>query len=364
MSDNQKDLLQKGHEESILLADTGISSEAQKELSAWRRFVSSSVFWVIVFELFLIVVFSSINSNFLSVNNLFNIALNASQMIILSVGVTYAITAGHFDLSIGMNLIFSSIIAAKVFKAVAGTPAQIVAGEYPNMALGIILAVFAALVAGSIGGVMNAFFTSKLSLPPFIATLGSMNILQGISMVISNGAAEVNLPRTLQTKFGHAKLMGIVPYPLILALFIGVSLLLIMKHTRFGLYVKAMGSNSESARRAGINITRYTFYVYILVGLCSALGGMIDLTRFATTNPSGHTLDGLQAVMAVVMGGTSMKGGIASVGGTMLAALIPVTLQIGMVVIRVSSFYQMIATGIILVIAVYLDYRRNMQPIG
>lgn len=129
-----------------------------------------------------------------------------------------------------------------------------------------------------------------------------------------------------------------------------------MKYTRFGLHVRAMGSNCESARRAGIKIVSNSFRIYLMMGALAGVAGIFDITRFATTNPSGHTTDGMMAIMAVVMGGTSMKGGIASVCGSMLAVLIPVTLQIGMIVLGINSFYQLIAIGIFLVIAVYVDY--------
>lgn len=343
------------------LVSPGVSSIAQREESAWRLFVKSSVFWVICFEVLLIAVFGLLSEGFVffNVNNILTVALNSSQMIILAVGVTYVVTAGDFDLSVGTNLILSSTLAARVLKAVSGTPEQIARGEYPNLTIGIIAAIAVAVLAGVLGGLINGLLVTKLSLPPFIATLASMYVFWGTALVISNGAQEVGLPRQLQLGFGHKKMLGIIPYPLILAIAIGIIFFLIMKYTRFGLYTKALGSNRESARRAGIPVDRYRIFIYMIVGAMTAIAGFIDLSRFATTNPQGHQTDGLMAVMAVVMGGTSMAGGIASVNGTMLASLIPVTLQMGMIVLKVSSFYQMIATGIFLVIAVYMDQKRN-----
>ena len=186
-----------------------------------------------------------------------------------------------------------------------------------------------------------------------------MYIFWGIALVISNGAQEVNIPRVLQVNFGHKRLFGYIPYPLIMALVIGFLLLLVMRYTRFGLYTRAIGSNSESARRAGINVTKISIVLYMLVGVLASIAGMIDIARFATTNPQGHQTDGLMAVMAAVMGGTKMAGGRCSVGGTMLAVLIPVTLQMGMIVLRISSFYQMIAIGAFLAISVYIDLMRS-----
>ncbi|NCB30999.1 MAG: ABC transporter permease, partial [Clostridia bacterium] len=226
----------------------------------------------------------------------------------------------------------------------------------------IILGILFAVLVGMAGGALNAFTISSLKLPAFIATLASMYIFQGIAMVICNGAQEVNLPRTFQMYFGHAKLFGYIPYQVIAAVLIGVILHLIMRYTQFGLHVRATGSNRESARRAGINVTKITLQVYLLTGALAAIAGCFDIARFATTNPSGHQTDGMMAIMAAVMGGTSMKGGIASVLGAMLATLIPVSLSIGMVVLNINSFYQLVVTGIFLIIAVYVDYIRNMRP--
>lgn len=347
-----------------LLHSKGVSSDAQKEKSKISKFFSSSLAFVIILELLIIAFFGILSpkGTFLSINNLFNIALNASQMIILAVGLTFVISSGHMDLSVGMNLILSSIVAAKVFKMVAGTTSQITSGEYPNMALATVLAILSAILVGMLGGVLNAFIVSKLKLPPFIATLASMYIFQGIAMVISNGAQEKNLPRAFQTYFGHAKLFGYIPYQVLMAILIGVILHLVMKYTRFGMYVKAIGSNRESSRRAGINVTKTIFKIYMLMGALVGIAGCFDIARFATTNPSGHQTDGMMAIMACVMGGTSLKGGIASVFGGVLAALIPISLQIGMVVLGINSFYQLVVTGIFLILAVYVDYIRNMRP--
>lgn len=347
-----------------ILHSKGVSSIAQKEKTPLQHFFGSSLAFVIILE-FLICVFFGLLSpkgTFLTITNMMNILHNSSQMVILAVGLTFVISSGYFDLSVGMNLILASIVGAKVFKLLAGTTAQVTSGVYPNMVIALVVGIGAAIVIGMLGGVLNAFFTSKMKLVPFIATLATMYIFQGIAMVVCNGAQEKSLPRGFQTYFGHAKLFGVIPYQVILAVVVGLILHLVMKYTRFGLYVKAMGSNRESARRAGINIVVNSFKIFILMGALAGIAGCFDIARYATTNPSGHTTDGMMAIMAVVMGGTSMKGGIASVLGSVLATLIPVTLQIGMVILGVNSYYQLIVTGLFLVLAVYVDYIRNMKP--
>jgi len=347
-----------------ILHSKGVSSIAQKEKTPLQQFLGSSLAFVIALEFVICVFFGllSAKGTFLTLTNMMNILHNSAQMIILAVGLTFVISSGSFDLSVGMNLILSSIVAAKVFKLVAGTTAEVTSGVYPHMVIAIVAAIGAALVIGMLGGVMNAFFTTKMKLDPFIATLATMYVFQGIAMVICNGAQEKSLPRVFQTYFGHAKLFGVIPYQVILAVIIGIILHLVMKYTRFGLYVKAMGSNRESARRAGINLTVNNFKIFMLMGALAGIAGCLDIARYATTNPSGHVTDGMMAIMAVVMGGTSLKGGIASVLGSVLATLIPVTLQIGMVILGVNSYFQLIVTGLFLLLAVYVDYIRNMKP--
>lgn len=366
MASETKPEMEKSRTTSIeeILTSKGVSSTAQKEKTRFQLFISSSMAFVIIMEVILILVFGVISEpgTFLTVSNMMNILMNSAQMIILAVGLTFVISSGYFDLSVGMNLILCSVAGAKMFKLVAGSAQEISSGQYPHMAAGIFAGVLTAIIIGVLGGAFNAFTTSKLKLVPFIATLASMYILQGIAMVICNGAQEKLLPRVFQTYFGHAKLWGIVPYQVIVAVIIGIFLQFIMKYTQFGIHVRAMGSNRESARRAGIRINMNSFKIYMMMGALAGVAGLFDVSRFATTNPSGHTTDGMMAIMAVVMGGTSMKGGIASVSGTMLAVLIPVTLQIGMIVLGINSFYQLIAIGIFLIIAVYMDYVRNMRP--
>lgn len=340
----------------------GVSSDAQKEASPIRKFLNSSVFLVIVIELVLIIAFDVLsNGVFLSASNLFTVGMNAAQMMILAFGITFLMSAGYFDMSIGMEVILSSVVAAKVFKLVAGTPEEVASGIYPHKTKATLCMIGVALLIGLLGGFMNGFFVTQLHLPAFIATLATMNIFQGVAFVICNGAMETDMPRSLQTNFGHAKLFGVIPYPLVLALIIGLILHLVMKYSTFGLHVRALGSNAESARRAGIDIVKFTFAVYMLMGVLAAIAGLLDLTRFATTNPGGHKTDSLLAIMAVVMGGTSLKGGIANVNGTVIAALIPVTLQIGLIVIQVSTYYQLVVTGVFVVLAVYIDYIRNIR---
>ncbi len=365
MADKEKnDNIKNTKSPEDILQSKGVSSVAQKEIGVLQRFLGSSMAFVILLEFGIIVFFGVLSrpGTFLSLDNFMNILLNSSQMVILAIGLTFVISSGHMDLSVGMTLILTSIVGSKVFKSVASTPELLAVGEYPHLLLGIVCGIIAALLCGALCGAFNAFTTAKLKLVPFIATLASMYIYQGTAMVICNGAQEKNLPRIFQTYFGHRKLFGIIPYQAILAILLGIVFALIMKYTKFGLHTRAIGSNRESARRAGIKVELTCFKIYMLMGVLAGIAGCFDVARYSTTNPSGHVSDSMMAIMAAVMGGTSMKGGIASVPGTMLAVLIPVSLQSGMIILGMNSYIQLIVTGVFLVLAVYVDYVRNLKP--
>jgi ribose transport system permease protein len=169
------------------------------------------------------------------------------------------------------------------------------------------------------------------------------------------------VPDDLQTYFGSNRLFGFLPLPLVLTLVICAVMWVVMRTTRFGMRTLALGSSKESTIRAGIDIDRHTVRLFVLQGLLVGVAAIIDLARNASTNVVGHQSDNLQAISAVVLGGTSLFGGIASIGGTLLGSLIPVMMANGLVIMNVQPFYQLVAVGIILIIAVYLDQRRRSR---
>ena len=337
-----------------------LSSIEQKELSVFQRAIRSTAFWILVIIVILVAIFGALTPNnvFLKPETLFTVGLNASQILILAVGATVQLASKNMDLSVGTNLILTSTLAAKILKLVAGTPEQIMAGQYPNLTMAIVAAVAASIIFGGLFGMINGIVVTKLKMEAFIATLATMMVYWGISLVITQGASEVGIPRALQLNFGHKKLFELIPYPLLVALIISGLMWLMMRYTRFGLYTCAIGSSKESSVRSGIVTDNYIIAIFILVGILAGIAGFFDLARFATTNPQGHQTDGLMAITAAVMGGTSLSGGRASIPGAMLGALIPTIIQTGLVIMGVGAFYQMIATGIFLVIAVYLDQKR------
>lgn len=309
----------------------------------------------------LIVLFGVLSPNgaFFRVSNLSTITLNVSVTMLLAVGITYVLAAGELDLSIGSNVVLSSVVAAKVLVALSGTPDEVRAGEYPDLALGIAAGTVAAILAGTLFGLVNGLLVTRLRINSFIVTLGTMGIGTGLAYVVSNGVNVPNVPRSLQTGFGIEKLFGIVPYPMIVVLIVSAVLWYMLRRTRFGLYTLAIGSSREAAERAGIRSPRHVLVLFVMMGALAGVAAMLDLTRFATTNIGGHQTTALAAIAAVVIGGTSLFGGRATIAGSMVASLIPVILGTGLVILGVPSFYQLIVVGAILIAAVFIDQRRR-----
>lgn len=314
---------------------------------------------VIVVALIILFGVLSPNGAFFRISNLSTITLNVSVTMLLALGITYVLAAGELDLSIGSNVVLSSVVAAEVLVALSGTPEQVRAGEYPHLALGIAAGTVAAIIAGTLFGLVNGLLVTRLRINSFIVTLGTMGIGTGLAYVVSNGVNVPNVPRSLQTGFGIEKLFGIVPYPMIVVLIIAAVLWYMLRRTRFGLYTLAIGSSREAAERAGIRSRRHVLVLFIMMGALAGVAAMLDLTRFATTNIGGHQTTALAAIAAVVIGGTSLFGGRATIAGSMVASLIPVILGTGLVILGVPSFYQLIVVGAILIAAVFIDQRRR-----
>jgi ribose transport system permease protein len=309
----------------------------------------------------LIVVFGVLSPNgaFFRVSNLSTITLNVSVTMLLAVGITFVLAAGELDLSIGSNVVLSSVVAAQVLVGLSGTTEQVRMGEYPNLALGIVAGSIAAVLAGTLFGAVNGLLVTRLRVNSFIVTLGTMGIGTGLAYVVSNGVNVPNVPRVLQTNFGIQKLFGVVPYPMIVVLVVSAVLWYVLRATRFGLHTLAIGSSREAAERAGIRSRAHVMALFVMMGALSGLAAILDLTRFATTNIGGHQTTALAAIAAVVIGGTSLFGGRATIAGSMVASLIPVILGTGLVILGVPSFYQLIVVGAILIAAVYVDQRRR-----
>ena len=316
---------------------------------------SSSSLWIFLALILIIVVFSVMKpSAFLGSYNIKTIFINASVALTLSVGMTFVIITAGIDLSVGSVLVFSGVIAAKVMAALAGGSVA-----SANAGWGTILVGIAAGLAVGVGwGVLNGVLIALLDIPPLIVTLGSFGAALGLADVLTGGVDLSGVPNQFASAIGAGK-VGPIPVLVLIAGVVTIVLGLVLHTTRFGRYTYAIGSNTEAARRAGIKVNNHLIKIYALAGLLSGLGGVMSLAYFTTTTISGHETDNLTAIAAVVIGGTSLFGGVGAMAGTVVGVFIPVVLASGLVIVGVQSFWQQVMIGVILVAAVYFDQLRR-----
>ncbi|MCD2498141.1 ABC transporter permease [Microbacterium nymphoidis] len=328
-----------------------------------RRLFTSTAFLIAIVVVALIILFGALSPNwvFLGATNFRNLALDSAQLVLLAIGMTFLLGAGELDLSIGANVILSSVVGAKVITAVGGSPEQVLAGQYENAGIAILLGLLASLATGLLFGLVNATLINLLRVNSFVVTLAMMSAGLGLAYIVTNGVNVSSLPRDMQRGFGTANLFGVIPVPALIAVAVGIIAWFVMTRLRFGVHTLALGSSIRSAERAGINVRAHRIKLFMIMGGICGLVGFVEISRFLTTNIQGHQGDALAAIAAVVIGGTSLFGGRASVLGSMVAAIIPAVLINGLVILRVGSFYQLVVTGIILLIAVGIDQRRRAQ---
>ena len=199
--------------------------------------------------------------------------------------------------------------------------------------------------------------------PPFIVTLGTLGMALGAAQLITGGLNVPNVPPEFQEEFGIGVVWG-VPWLVIIAAVIVAVLWVVLHQTRFGLRTYAIGSNPEAARRAGINVARHQLVLYMLMGLLSGIVGVLDVARFDTASISSHTTDNLQAIAAAAIGGVSLYGGKGRMSGTVIGALIPAVLASGFVILGLQSYWQEVAVGLVLIIAVYIDQNRRRRALA
>jgi ribose transport system permease protein len=274
---------------------------------------------------------------FLTVSNLLNIAEQTSIIAVVAAGMTFVIITAGIDLSVGSVLAFSGVVMAS--SLAAGWP------SLPALAVG--------LAAGLGCGLGNGALISLGRLPPFIATLGMMSIARGAALVYTQGRPISGFSETFRS-IATSDVLG-VPFPVIIMIGVyGVSHL-VLARTKLGRYAYAIGGNETAAHLSGVNVRFYKTAVYGISGICSALAAVLLTARLNSAQPIAGMMYELDAIAAVVIGGTSLMGGEGSVSGTLIGALIIGVLRNGLNLLAVSSFVQQIVIGSVIVIAVLLD---------
>ncbi len=305
--------------------------------SAW---FSASRFAVVLLLLVCIFVyFSSTQSDFLTSSNLQNLLASVSILFVISVGMTFVVLTGGIDLSVGSLLALSGIILSKLFNG-AGLP--------------IWAAVAVTILAGAlIGGAVNGALIGRFGLSFFVVTLGTLSLYRGIVNIWS-GTKTTYISSSVIGEIGFGKFLGLaIPIWIMLGVFVFASV--VLRWTYFGRDVYAVGGNIEAARLSGINVARTLMLVYAIAGLGAALGGVIQAGRLGAASPLVGESTPLDAAAAVLLGGTSFLGGVGGVTGTAVGVLFIGTLQNGLSIAAVSSFWQQVVTGSILIAAIAID---------
>lgn len=278
---------------------------------------------------------------FATKNNLINIVLQAAINATLACGMTFVILTGGIDLSVGSIVAFAGILLGVMLKA-----------EIP-----LAVALLGCVLVGGICGLVNGLLVTRINLPPFISTLGMMSIARGGALYIADGRAISGFSGKLNY-IGSGTILGIPVMILIMALTFLIGLF-VLKFTRAGRYIYAIGGNVEATRLSGINTNRYTTLVYVICGLTAGLAAVLLTSRLDSAQPvagEGYELD---AIAATVIGGTSLSGGEGKLSGTIIGALIIAVLNNGLNLLNVSSYIQQIVIGLVIILAVTFDRIRS-----
>jgi ribose transport system permease protein len=340
---------------------TAVSTPSRRTVIATNvRKLYFNSFWTLLVLLGLVAVFTAREgSKFFDPVNFRNIALDVSQLMLLAVGMTFVIITAGIDLSVSSVLVFSAIVGAKVMSNLSGSPEEVRRYEFPNESIAIPIGLAVAILCGLGWGIINGLIITKMKLPPFLVTLGTLSAALGLARVISKGASVTYVPINVQTWIGAKRVFDFLPILVIVTAVVVVWAFVVLTFTRFGRYTFAIGSNAAAARRAGIDVDRHLIKVYAISGTLAGLAGAMDIARFINPGVATHSTDNLRAVSAVVIGGTSLFGGMGSIIGTVIGTFIPAVLSNGLVIGGIQPFWQDVLIGVILIIAVFIDQRRR-----
>ncbi|ROP40511.1 ABC transporter permease [Saccharothrix texasensis] len=324
-----------------------------KPRAGLRRLAGANTLWIAVVLLVLIAVFGALRPDaVLTVFTVQTTLVETSVLLVLSVGMTYVVVTAGIDLSVGSVLVFSGVTSAMAMNALHG-------GDATTAGWGVVLVgLLVALVSGAAWGLVNGLLIARTGLPPLIVTLGSFGAALGAGQLISDGSNVAGVPDVLSDTLGTGTWFGVPNLVLVAAAVTAVGAL-VLGATAFGRHTYAIGSNEEAARRAGIPVTRHLVRVYLLAGVLAGLAGFMALAYFRVASITGHDTDNLNAIAAVVLGGTSLFGGAGSVVGTVLGVFIPAVLRKGFVIVGVNVYWQPIAVALVLVAAVWFDQSRR-----
>lgn len=312
------------------------------ENTGLNQILKDNVVVLVLLGIFIILTITS--PVFLTIGNLMDVAKQASINGIIATGMTYVITTGGIDLSVGPVWALTGVIVGLVLKTGVFWP----------------LALLAGITVGCLCGFLTGLLVTRGKLQPFIATLATMNVYRGLALIITGGYTVYGLPKNFRF-LGQGLLFKFIPIPVIIFIIVFVISWFIFKKQVFGRYLTAIGNNQEAARLSGINVRKIKSMAYMYSGLLCAIGGGIVATaRIGAAEPTIGTGSELNAIAAVVIGGTSMAGGESKIRGTLVGAILLSTINNGLTLLNVPTYYQISVIGLIIVVAMLMDaYSKN-----
>jgi ribose/xylose/arabinose/galactoside ABC-type transport system permease subunit len=313
----------------------------------------------LIFLTILVIILSILRPNFLSPFNVFNVMRQIAFIGIIAVGMTFVILTAGIDLSVGSLLAFAGIVCASVAK---GSRSLLEGGVTDPGGIRVLFAALAAIGVGLLIGLLQGSLIARAGIPAFIVTLGGLGAWRGATLLWSEGQPISSFSDDF--KFWGQGFIGPVPVPVIIFLALVVIGQIVLKYTQYGRWIYALGGNPEASRLSGLNVKALTTSVYVISGFCAGLAGFLLTSRLNSAEQVAGQGYELQAIAAVVIGGTSLFGGQGGMIGTLIGAMLIGVLNNGLVILNVSPYYQPIVIGAIVVLSVYIDQLAKSRSRG
>ena len=323
-----------------------ISSIKETKSNPFMRFLNflGNIRLILVL-IVIVVVFTALNKSYFSINNLYTILMAVAVLGLSCIGQAFCLLTGGFDLSVGSIVLISGVTAAYIIR---------------NFGVNIWIAFLIIIIQGIVIGLINGLLITKGKINPLIATLAMSSILNGLIFFLSQGKF-INVKEESFRFLGLYRLFNLkfLQMPIIIIVFLFVLFFLILKYTNYGKYIYAIGGNKIAAKFSGININLITVSVYVLSGLLSAVGGYIFASRVGAAQPTIGGNFALSSIAAVILGGISLSGGKGSIFGAFIGVLILQCINIGLLGMGLETSYQYIASGLVMLIAIFFDVFRK-----
>ena len=330
------------------MSDTMQAKGPSVEALVWKAI---GRFAPLIFLVVLMLIFSILEPNFLNPTNLFNVMRQISITGLIALGMTFVILTAGIDLSVGSVLAVSGMVAAAVAKGSLGNTLSL--GEEEAVGYGPYAAMAAAIAIGTLCGFIQGYAITWLKVPPFVVTLGGLSVFRGLTLWFSNGGPISGFESDY--RWWGQGMVGPVPVPVLIFLVAAILCHIVLRHTRYGRHVYAVGGNPEAARLSGLAVDRVILSVYMIVGFFAGLAGFVLSARLNSSEAVAGIGYELTVIASVVIGGTSLFGGAGSIAGTVVGATLIGVLVNGLVLNNVSSYIQSVVIGLIIITAVAFD---------